>query len=80
MGFDPMDIGSNPVTATTHMPQWCNGIKHRTLLKSLIEGSNPSWGTHNINAGLSQYIGDCSCPVQAGLIYRKYTARDNVYE
>lgn len=25
-------------------------------------------------AGLSQYIGDCSCPVQAGLTNRKYIA------
>lgn len=41
-------------------------------------GSNPVLTTKN--AGLSQYIGDCSCPVQVGLTNRKYTARDNVYE
>ena len=41
-------------------------------------GSNPVLTT--TYAGLSQYIGDCSCPVQVGLANRKYTARDNVYE
>ena len=41
-------------------------------------GSNPVLAT--TYAGLSQYIGDCSCPVQVGLTNRKYTARDNVYE
>ena len=33
-----------------------------------------------IYAGLSQYIGNCSRPVQAGSTNRKYIARDNIYE
>ena len=55
-------------------------MKHEGLLNLRIGVRVSSGVQNNINAGLSQYIGDCSCPVQVGLANRKYTARDNVYE